>query len=429
MVEVIVSAVLLIVLAMATLPLLDQAGQRAGANKSRSVAANLAQADQDRMRQMAIDDLANFSDERTKTVEGVGYTIKSSTQWIRDASGFVTCAVDPAKAEYVKITSTVTWPKMLNTKPVVVESFVAPGVTALGPSKGTLTVKLQNAAGGPQPGVPVTAGGLAGVTDAGGCYVFAQLDAGSNTVTFNQPGYVDRKHVQNSTQTVSVAGGSTSQLTDMYDKAVTLTGSFKADVAGAPATTWRSYSVATAGTGVTSPVEKTSGSAVGALDSQGLFPTTSGYGAYAGRATCTMNEPTQYKSDYYSGAASPYRTSFVNTYQPSPTKTPVDVFLRRDTVNLSNTVTSPTQFVIKATPTGAGTSCETATSTWTVNGTKSGTGTIDLPWGTWTICAYDGSRRQQITNWKAYPAGATGASTGAIALNLTGSGSASGACP
>jgi Tfp pilus assembly protein PilV len=387
MVEVMVSAVLLIVLAMATLPLLDQAGQRAGANKSRSIAASLAQADQDRMHQMAIDELANFSDQRTKTVEGVAFTIRSTTQWVRDASGFVTCAVDPAKAEYLKITSTVTWPKMLNTKPVVVEGFVAPGVTALGPSKGTLTVKLQNAQGGPQPGIPVTAGGLAGVTDAGGCYVFAQLNAGPNTVTYNAPGYVDRKHVQNSTQTVSVAGGATSQVTDMYDKAAVLRASFMLDNTPAgTASAWGSMTAVTGGTGVTSPVQKTA-TAAAQMDSQGLFPTTAGYGVFAGKqpTTCAMNEPTQYRADYWSGSTSPYKTSYTNTYSTTAVPTAVNVFLHRLNFTVTN-VASGYRIWVK--PTGAG--CEDpGKQALSLSGTT-GTYSVDLPWGSYTVCVDNG---------------------------------------
>jgi Tfp pilus assembly protein PilV len=387
MVEVMVSAVLLIVLAMATLPLLDQAGQRAGANKSRSIAANLAQADQDRMRQMAINDLANFSDQRTKTVEGVDYSIKSSTQWVRDASGFVTCAVDPSKAEYVKITSTVTWPKMFNTKPVIVESFVAPGVTALGPSKGTLTVKLQNALGGAQPNIPVTAGGLSGVTDAGGCYVFAQLNAGSNTLTYNAPGYVDRKHVQNSTQTVNVVGGATSQVTDMYDRAAVLRGSVKLDNSpGGVSSAWTTMTAVTGDGAVTSPVLKTSASATSQLDSQGLFPTTFGYGVYAGKSTCAMNEPTQYRSDYFTGSTgTSYKSSYTNTYSTTVAPTPVDVFLHRLNFTVTN-VASGYRIWVK--PTGSG--CEDpGKQPLSVAGTT-GSYSVDLPWGTYSVCVDNG---------------------------------------
>jgi hypothetical protein len=389
MVEVIVSAVLLIVLAMATLPLLDQAGVRAGGNKSRGVASSLAQSDQDRMRQMTIDDLANYTDSRTKTVEGVQYTIASEARWVRDASGFVTCAVDPSRAEYVKIMSTVSWPRMAGTKPVVVESFVAPGVTALGPAKGTLTVKLQNAAGGPQPGIPVTAGGLAGVTDAGGCYVFAQLNAGTNTVAFNSAGYVDRKHVQNSTQSISVAGGATSQLTDMYDRAITLRGSVKVD-SPVVASTWTSMTAVTSGTGVTSPVEKVVGTAAAQVDSQGLFPTTAGYGVYAGRSACTMNEPTQYRSDYYSGAASPYKSSFTNTYSTTAVPTAVDVFLRRISVTVSSTTAAKYGILVKPAGAGATASCEVPARRQSAASVTSYTQDFEVPWGQYRICVDNG---------------------------------------
>jgi hypothetical protein len=445
MVEVIVSAVLLIVLAMATLPLLDQAGQRSGTNKSRGIASSLAQADQDRMRQMSIDNLANFTDSRTKTVEGIGFKIDSEARWVRDASGFVTCAVDPARAEYVKIMSTVTWPKMFNTKPVVVESFVAPGVTALGPGKGTLTVKLQTAAGNPQPGVPVSTGGLSGVTDSGGCYVFAQVNAGANTLTFNQAGFVDRKHANPSTQSVSVAGGATSQVTDMYDRAITLRGRIRLDdtPGGDPDSTW---STMTAKPGDASVLTRTDTppsptTTANVFDLGPLFPSTTGYGVYAGKQSCAMNDPTQYYSNYFTDPK--YKSGWTNTYQSAPITTPVTVFMRRISVTVSGT--GAFKYGISVKPAGTGSAgCEALGRRSPATAATSYTQDFDVPWGQYRICVDNGTgagaRMKDLYNSTPFnntPAGSVGAnaptatpvSYGSFPAASPWTGTTSGTCP
>ena len=88
LIEVIVSAVLLIVLALAMLPVLDISASRAGTNRSRSVASNLAKDEQQRLRSLDVSQsLSNYRGTQTKTVDGVDYTVSSRTDWVRDDSG------------------------------------------------------------------------------------------------------------------------------------------------------------------------------------------------------------------------------------------------------------------------------------------------------------------------------------------------------
>src|SRR4051812_31948176 len=60
LIEVLVSAVLVIVLATATLGIIERAGRQAGNDRSRSLATAIAQADQDRLRAMPVAQLYNY---------------------------------------------------------------------------------------------------------------------------------------------------------------------------------------------------------------------------------------------------------------------------------------------------------------------------------------------------------------------------------
>jgi hypothetical protein len=61
LVEILVSAVSLVGMGLATFAVLDRAGEASGMNRARSVATGLAQADQDQMRQLPYQELLNRS--------------------------------------------------------------------------------------------------------------------------------------------------------------------------------------------------------------------------------------------------------------------------------------------------------------------------------------------------------------------------------
>src|SRR4051812_20890528 len=94
LIEVMVSAVLVVVLALATLKLLDGAQRVSSNNRSRDVAAQLAQSAQDAIRQMPITALAGgyHPGPATQQVGGITYTIDSTADWVQDSGGPVTCS-------------------------------------------------------------------------------------------------------------------------------------------------------------------------------------------------------------------------------------------------------------------------------------------------------------------------------------------------
>ena len=62
------------------------------------------------------------------------------------------CTSGASSADYVKITSTVTWPSIGRRPPVAIQSIVSPSNGSLDPNHGTLTVSATNAAGDADPG-------------------------------------------------------------------------------------------------------------------------------------------------------------------------------------------------------------------------------------------------------------------------------------
>ena len=78
-VEVLVSALLVVVLSVGVLKALDAAEASSGGNKARGTAANLAQQDQERLRAYRAKELSNARETRVRTVAGVPYMVVSKS--------------------------------------------------------------------------------------------------------------------------------------------------------------------------------------------------------------------------------------------------------------------------------------------------------------------------------------------------------------
>ena len=118
---------------LATLSVIDKSQSTSSNNRSRDVAAQLAQTEQDVIRQMPISALAAGYNPGavTKPVGGINYTVDSSAEWVQDSGGTVTCSTT-GRVAYLRTTSSVTWPGMGSIKPVTADAIVDPGVAALG---------------------------------------------------------------------------------------------------------------------------------------------------------------------------------------------------------------------------------------------------------------------------------------------------------
>ena len=300
--EVMISAAILIVVVLGVLASLDGVTRAAGGNKARTIAATLAEQDQERLRSLPTSDLNKLSVIETATrpvvVAGVTYTIESKAEWVVDATGVtLSCVVAPGDGSYLRIKSTVTSPMTgARVRPVVLSSIVAPR-----PGKGTLTAMVKNAAGGPVVGAGVQAIGPTPdtkTTNASGCAVFDESDAGSYTLRLNTTNWVDPNGVQSPVKTTTVSAGNLSTVEFVYDNSSSFNVSTYTVVGGVEQPD-RSNGVIAAHTGLTLG-NRTVTSAPGATTFAFtlMFPFTSPYLVYSGG--CDGNNPSNAIPSYYS---------------------------------------------------------------------------------------------------------------------------------
>jgi type II secretory pathway pseudopilin PulG len=390
LVEVMVSAVLLIVLSLSTLSVIDRAQATSSNNRSRDVAAQLAQSELDAIRQLPMASLAGgfHPGVITKAVADIPYTIDSSADWVTDSGGPVTCSTS-GRLAYLRSETSITWPGMGSIKPVTADAIVDPGVATLGANKGALTVLLSEADGTGTEGIPVTAGGITAVTDANGCAVLGNLDVGQQTLTYSQAGYVDKDSKNAVSKTVSIGAGTISQASGLYDRAGAINTTIVDDSTPAVAAKWplqiaMDHAQRSTPTIFTTAVDATQSGA-----STTVFPFSSSYKAYVGN--CIGNDPSN--TLYTNGGAAP--GAQVN---PGQTKS-IALTMPTVKVNLGTAAIANAATVMVSPETGAP-SMAGCTGTVTFGGLTSdasGTLRIPLPYGVWRVCAYKQSGSQYPT--------------------------------
>jgi len=304
--EVVISAAVLLLVVLGIMAALDSVAGTAGANKARTVAAALAERDQEELRSLKTADLNNLSAlipaPRTVNVDGVPYTITSNAVLVTDATGEdISCALADGGGSFVRITSTVTSPMTgAKVKPVVLSSIVAPE-----PGSGTLVAKVVNAKNQPVTDLPVQAIGpdtKTETTNEAGCAVFGAMTAGSYDVKVSHMGWVNPEGDREVVKTTTVSAGTLTTVDFVYDVAaqVTVTIAGGPPVATPPADT--SFGVAAAHTGILTGVrifpEVLPASAAGTYVLDGLFPFEDPYSIYSGR--CAGADPTITVPNYFS---------------------------------------------------------------------------------------------------------------------------------
>ena len=302
-IEVLVSALILAIVAGAVLTLITATTRGAAVQRDRAVAYDLAQSDQARLRTLKLTEISGIKVE-TKTpapvIDGTEYEVRSERVFDNNGLGATACASASVKADYVQMTSTVSSNTML--KPVVLQSVVSPSSGSLDENNGTLTAHTLNAEGKALSGVTVTAtssgaGTRSAKTGAEGCTNFVSVPAGSYNVIYNGNGLINTKGEFETTanpEVVSLAAGEyKSTATTSWDHPATLEPQFVYLEPGtgvlrlAPVD---SMTVANATNGVSLPVG-TPGVRAAASSTKAVFPFKSpgAYTVYAG--SCTTNNP------------------------------------------------------------------------------------------------------------------------------------------
>lgn len=189
LIEVLVAALLVSLLAAGVAVSLVAGAQTAADQRHHAQAAELAQLDQERLKGLSSLqlDALDTPQARTVSLNGTPYTVTSRAQFLNSTGGSACGSSGAGAAAYYEVVSTVSWTSNRRT-PVMVESLITP------PAGGTLLTQVNDQTGAPLAGVAVNATGAdvaSGTTDSNGCTVFAGLNPGDFTVTLTAAGYVD----------------------------------------------------------------------------------------------------------------------------------------------------------------------------------------------------------------------------------------------
>jgi hypothetical protein len=302
--EVVVSAAILVLIVLGVFAGLDAVAGTAGANKARTVAATLAERDQEELRSLMTVDLNRIRSvipgPREVKVDGVPYIVESNADLVTDVGGEdISCSLDDGEGSFIRITSKVTSPMTgAKVKPVVISSIVAPE-----PGSGALVAKVVDARDNPVKNMPVQAIGpetITKTTNDAGCAVFGAVTAGAYQVKVNQNGWVDPEGDQEVIKTATVSAGTLTTVDFVYDLAATLTVNIQSLYGGPPAVlnTDNSYGVIAAHTGILTGFRQwTSATPITPHTLNRLFPFEDPYKIFSGR--CMDQDPTAFQDDYF----------------------------------------------------------------------------------------------------------------------------------
>lgn len=222
-VEVLVSAVILLTVSLAVFLTLSNADKVAGNQQKRALAANFAQSELERIRSLPVEDVAASRGTRTVTVKGITYNVNVVAKWVSDGSDEPQCSTRSGGLDYLRTTVTVSWPDMGKAKAVKLTSFYTPPAGAGGGDTGSVSVQITDRNGGPVSNVGVTLDGPTDfneVTNVNGCVVFGFVPAMPTgyKIKFSRAGYVDGGSNPNIEDEVAVTAGETNKLQYDFDR-------------------------------------------------------------------------------------------------------------------------------------------------------------------------------------------------------------------
>jgi Tfp pilus assembly protein PilV len=232
LVEALVSAVILVIVGLGVLKTLDRGNQLGGEQKVQAVAGNVAHAEQEQIRALPVSEQSNMRRVSTRALGGVTYQISSRADWVNDTSGDASCTTAGSSADYMKLSTVVTWSAMGTRKPVTLESLINPGVRAFDAGQGTLAIKISDRDGNPVSGLQLDLSGgatLSDTTSSAGCVLWGYLPPGSGyKLGFSRPpDYVLTDGSQVASVPVAVVGDQTSNVALQFDRGGYLQTTFK----------------------------------------------------------------------------------------------------------------------------------------------------------------------------------------------------------
>jgi Tfp pilus assembly protein PilV len=426
LIETLVSAALLVVIAVALLTAAERAASTSLQSQGRSVAASIAEQDQERMRALPVTALSNYHPTSRTVPAGSGsYTVASRADWVRDSTGATqSCTNDTAQASYLKITSTVTSNVVgSTTKPLSLTSIVSPPVGAFASNQGTLAVKVLDSRDQPVVGMNVSITGarnLSDATNSSGCAVFAYIPATTYHVLLNQPGWVDPTNATSVDKTQAVTQGNVTVATVQYDRAAKVGVKFQ---------TWNGSAVVDSqGWGIAATRVDTAGGTYffegggtpqDQVDAISLWPAQTGYKFSSG--DCPGAEPSLASNIPTWWTTAPGNA---NVLAPLPGTTDSVLKIRQPplTMTVKNGATPLANATVVLTP--ADGACMKPTLVTGTDGkpTKAGGGAFDpgIPFGRYSVCVL-GTVGGNLKKWTATNALNTTSATSNVVSGTSGS--------
>ncbi|HEX3872428.1 MAG TPA: hypothetical protein VHV77_18415 [Pirellulales bacterium] len=295
LIEVVISAMLVAIIAVATLTGFDTAGRATADERQHNQATLLAAQDEERLRGMNVTELGRLGTVTSSAKEGgTTYTIQSKAQFISAAKEEEACETSGANADYIRTTSNVTWPA-LGSREAVSQSSIVPV-----PTSTSLLVNVRNQLNEGAEGATVKVTGkttkttVEQTTPASGCVIFGAMADSKVEVTATKVGWVNEDGEENPPAT-EVALSKTALVTASFP--IAQPGAILAEFqsAGTPVQGDTFYAAHTSYEGPT--VGGTAGAYASTATLEGLFPFAtpgsppgeSPYTAYAGECSTENN--------------------------------------------------------------------------------------------------------------------------------------------
>jgi type II secretory pathway pseudopilin PulG len=392
LIEVMVGALVLAITTTAVLNGLDGAQKTGARNKARSVAAALAEQDQERMRSLPVTSVAGSPDvldyvnapwTRTVSVKGANYTVTSSAAYATDAGSASTgCSATSKTQTNLRIVSSVSSPATRGTVDVV-GLVTPPAASGFAAGQGRIIVKVVDRDQDPIQGVDVALSGTASFseeTNAAGCALFPFAPAGNYTAAISSGSLVGWDGETTLSKAVtSTAGQTTTYGPYEMDQPARIDSVFDTKVGNFAVINAQSRYV-TLNNAKLSAQRKTfdAGSVASTVQAPGLFPFLDGYGIYAGQ--CTTNNPGGALPNEAPGPAGIITTS--------PKIRVPSINIRVVNAGASAAVTGATVFVTTAD--GCATTYPSQVTANTTTTTGGGVGALPAPgypYGSYRICA------------------------------------------
>jgi len=393
LIEVLVSAAVVVLASAGVVTVLQTTIRAQTEERHGSEAYALAQEDQARLSSTRLATLNHLDETRTVTLNQTKFQIRSTGVFVNDNTSIPSCGEGTSSADYVQITSTVTWPRMRTSEKAEIESILSPSNGSLDPNNGTLAVSVTNQLQTPMPNVSITGGSgvINSLTDAAGCAVFPDLPGGNYTVVANAEaaGLVNKDGKGSEQKVAPVIGGDTKTIGFEFDRPGTIPVQFKYRVGSSaefkPASA-DSVVVYNSGMTAAKPIWTASGAREATVNATPLFPFSSAYTLYAG--SCASNNPDPEGKNPGGAAAmanvvAPAGAAAV----PATIQLPaLELIVKKTGVALSGAKVTITDKTCKDAQSNLAKRTYTSNATGLPSNGPTGLPELGLPWGEYDIC-------------------------------------------